>query len=147
MKTYSIKPNEVSRKWHLIDAKDAPLGRIATQSARLLIGKDKPTFTHHIDGGDYVVIINAKELVVTGGKEEKKNYWRHSGYPGGLHKRTLTQQMERDPAKVMIKAIRGMLPVNKLRPGRLARLKVYADENHQHTAQQPQKIQFKGKKV
>ena len=143
MKTYSLKPAEVTRKWYLIDAKEAPLGRISTAAARILIGKDKPSFTPHVDGGDYLVIINAESLVVTGSKEAKKTYWRHSGYPGGIKKRSLNEQMTQDPTKVITKAIRGMLPVNKLRPGRLARLKVYVGEQHPHEPQSPTKLQVK----
>ena len=140
MKTYSIKPKDVTRKWYLLDAREAPLGRLATTAARLLIGKNKPTVTPHVDGGDYVVIINSDALVLSGDKGAKKSYYRHSGYPGGLHKRSLHEQLQADSTKVIFKAVRGMLPVNKLRDGRLARLKVYTDEQHQHQAQQPQKV-------
>jgi large subunit ribosomal protein L13 len=143
MKTYSIKPKDVTRKWYLLDAKEVPLGRLATVAAGLLIGKGKPTVTAHIDGGDYVVIINSDALVVSGDKTKKKTYYRHSGYPGGLHKRTLDEQLQRDSTTVVTRAIRGMLPVNKLRPGRLARLKVYRDEQHQHQPQQPQHVSLK----
>lgn len=147
MPTYSLKPQDVKRKWYLLDAKEVPLGRLATAAARMLIGKDKSSFTPHIDGGDYVVIINAGAVVVTGGKPQKKVYFRHSGYPGGLHKRSLTEQLERDSTKVITKAVRGMLPVNKLRPGRLARLKVYSGEQHPHEPQQPIKYGFKKDKT
>lgn len=134
MKTYSQKPSEVTRAWHLLDASQAPLGRIATVAARLLIGKDKPTVTAHIDGGDYVVIINTDKLVVTGKKADDKIYHNHSGFPSGLRSRALK---EVPSTEVLQKAIRGMLPVNKLRDGRLARLKVYTNEEHNHTAQTP----------
>jgi large subunit ribosomal protein L13 len=146
MKTYSLKAKDVTRKWYILDAREAPLGRIATVAARLLIGKDKPSFTPHVDGGDYVVITNAASLVVTGGKETKKTYYRHSGYPGGLYKRSLGEQMQQDPTKVLTKAVRGMLPVNKLRPQRLARLKVYPGEQHPHEPQQPTKMSLKKEK-
>lgn len=146
MKTYSQKPADVTRKWYLLDASDAPLGRLSTAAAKLLIGKEKPTFTPHVDGGDYVVVINADKLVVTGGKDEKKVYWRHSGFPGGIYKRTLKEQKEVDSTAVLTKAIRGMLPVNKLRDARLKRLKVYAGEEHQNTAQNPEKLSLKGNK-
>jgi large subunit ribosomal protein L13 len=137
MKTYSIKPSEIKRKWYVIDASEAPLGRVSTVAASLLIGKGKPSFTPHMDGGDYVIIINSTNLVVTGKKYTDKEYYRHSGFPGGLYKRTLAEQMERDPNKVIFDAIRGMLPVNKLRDGRLARLKIYVDDQHQHAPQKP----------
>ncbi len=146
MKTFSQKPAEVTRKWYLLDASEAPLGRLSTVAAKLLIGKDKPTFTPHVDGGDYVVIINADNLVVTGGKDEKKIYWRHSGFPGGIYKRTLKEQKEADPTAIVAKAIRGMLPVNKLRDARLKRLKVYTGEEHNNTAQNPEKLSLKGNK-
>jgi large subunit ribosomal protein L13 len=134
-KTYSQKPAEVTRKWYVLDASQTSMGRLATVAARLLIGKDKPTITAHVDGGDYVVIINADKLVVSGGKEEKKVYYNHSGFPGGLRERQLKEVA---PAEALTHAIRGMLPVNKLRDGRLARLKIYAGTEHNHAAQQPE---------
>jgi large subunit ribosomal protein L13 len=143
MKTYSAKPSEVTRKWYLIDATDAPLGRISTTVAKLLIGKDKPMFTKHIDCGDHVVIVNADKLVVTGKKETDKMYYRHSGFPGGLTETSLMAQREKDSTKIMIHAIRGMLPVNKLRDARLARLKVYPGDAHIHEAQKPEKLNLK----
>ena len=143
MKTYSAKPADVTREWYVIDAAEAPLGRIATRVATLLTGKGKPQYTKHIDTGDYVIVINAKDLQVTGGKEEKKIYYRHSNYPGGLKAITLGKQMEKDPTEVLLHAIRGMLPVNKLRDGRLARLKIYADSDHKHEPQQPKVISIK----
>ena len=143
MKTYSAKPSEVTRTWYVIDASDAPLGRIATQVATLLTGKGKSMFTHHIDCGDYVIITNAKNLQVTGKKLEQKMYYRHSGYPGGLKELTLQEKMDRDPTEVLLHAIRGMLPVNKLRDGRLERLKIYADGEHKHEAQKPVTISMK----
>ncbi len=137
MKTFSAKPADVKRQWYLLDASAMSLGRLSTAAARLLIGKDKPTFTSHVDGGDFVVIINSDQLKATGAKKDQKTYWRHSGYPGGLRARTLTEQLDRDSTRVIVHSIRGMLPVNKLRDGRLKRLKVYKDEQHQHTAQSP----------
>lgn len=137
MKTYSAKPKDITRKWYLLDASTLPLGRLSTIAARILIGKDKPQFTPHVDIGDYVIVVNAASLVVTGDKKVGKDYWRHSGFPGGLYKRTLSEQLERDPAKVVTKTVRGMLPVNKLRKGRLMRLKVYTDDRHSHEAQGP----------
>ncbi|HSW37192.1 MAG TPA: 50S ribosomal protein L13 [Candidatus Saccharimonadales bacterium] len=146
MKTYSAKPTDVTRKWYVIDASEAPLGRIATKIATLLTGKGKPQFSHHIDCGDYVIVINAKDLKVTGNKLDKKTYYRHSGYPGGLTETSLNEQMQKDPATVILKAIRGMLPVNKLRAARLERLKIYVDDQHQHEAQKPTVISVKDHK-
>lgn len=143
MKTYSAKPSDVTRKWYIVDASEIPLGRMSTQIAKLLIGKDKTTFTHNIDVGDYVIVVNASKLVVTGKKLNQKMYYSHSGYPGGLKEWNLTEQMEKDPTKVIYKAVRNMLPVNKLRPERLLRLKIYADDQHKHEAQKPEKISVK----
>lgn len=140
MKTFSAKPTDVTRKWYVVDAAEAPLGRVATRVATLLTGKGKPQFTKHIDTGDYVIVINAAKLQVTGDKLNKKIYYRHSGFPGGIKQRTLTEQLEKDPTEVLQHAIRGMLPVNKLRDDRLARLKIYADAEHKHEAQQPEVI-------
>lgn len=144
-RTYTIKPAEVSRKWYVMDASEAPLGRLSTVAASLLIGKSKPTVTPHVDGGDYVVIINAAKLKVTGGKMLKKMYYNHSGYPSGLRTRRLEEVMDKDPTEVVTLAIRGMLPVNKLRDGRLARLKIYSDDQHPHMPQQPETISLKTK--
>ena len=143
MKTYSAKPTDVTRKWYLIDASEISLGRMSTVVAKLLIGKDKPMFTKHIDCGDYVVIINSDKLVVTGKKETDKIYYRHSGFPGGLTETSLMHQREKDSTKIVIHSIRGMLPVNKLRDARLARLKVYTGEDHSHDPQKPEKINLK----
>jgi large subunit ribosomal protein L13 len=145
MKTYSIKPREVSRKWYVLDASQAPLGRLSTQAASLLLGKGKPTVTAHIDGGDFVIIVNAEKLVVTGNKVKDKDYFRHSGFPGGLYKRTLGEQMGLDPVKVIEHSIRGMLPLNKLRDQRLKRLKIYAGAEHNHSAQTPKTISLSRK--
>lgn len=143
MKTYSAKPADVTRKWYVVDASDAPLGRISTTIATLLLGKGKPQFTKHIDCGDFVIVINADKLVTTGDKGTKKVYYRHSGYPGGLTETTLDAQLAKDSTQVIIHAVRGMLPVNKLRDARLQRLKVYADAEHQHAAQKPTAISLK----
>jgi large subunit ribosomal protein L13 len=143
MKTYSAKPSDVTRKWYVIDASEAPLGRISTKVATLLTGKGKPIFTHHIDCGDYVVIINSDKLVVTGNKLIGKMYYRHSGFPGGIKAASLQDKMASDSTDVLYRAIRGMLPVNKLRAGRLARLKIYAAAEHQHEAQKPESISVK----
>jgi large subunit ribosomal protein L13 len=137
MNTYSAKPTDVVRKWYVIDAAEAPLGRVCTVIATLLTGKGKPQFTQHIDCGDFVVVINADKLVTTGTKNTDKMYYSYSGYPGGLTERTLEQQKEKDVTKVIEKAVKGMLPVNRLRPDRLMRLKIYAGAEHKHEAQQP----------
>ena len=142
-KTYSQKPAEVTRKWVLIDAASAPLGRVATAIAKHLIGKYKPTYTPHVDGGDYVVVINADKLVVTGDKETAKTYYHHSGFPGGIKSASLAEIREKDAPQVIYAAVKGMLPKNKLLDERMKRLKVYAGEAHAHTAQQPQKVEVK----
>jgi large subunit ribosomal protein L13 len=143
MKTYSAKPSDVTRKWYVIDAAEAPIGRIATRVATLLTGKEKPQFTQHIDCGDYVIVINAANMVVTGKKLDQKMYYHHSHFPGGLKETALKDQLIKDPTKAVEHAIRGMLPVNKLRDGRLARLKIYAGSEHNHEAQKPHTISVK----
>jgi large subunit ribosomal protein L13 len=143
IKTYSAKPTEVVREWFIIDASEAPLGRVATKIATLLTGKGKPQFTHHIDCGDFVVVINTAQIVVTGKKLTDKMYYHHSHFPGGLKEISLENQLEKDPTKVLFHAVRGMLPVNKLRDGRLNRLKIYADSDHKHAPQQPKTISVK----
>jgi large subunit ribosomal protein L13 len=143
MKTFSAKPTDISRKWYVIDASEAPLGRVATVAANLLTGKGKPMLTQHIDTGDYVIIINTDQLVVTGKKLQDKMYYRHSNYPGGLTETTLAEQMTKDSTKVFEHAIRGMLPVNKLRKARLERLKIYAGSEHNHEAQKPENFSVK----
>lgn len=143
MKTFSAKPSDVTRKWYVLDASEMPLGRLATKAATLLTGKGKPMFTKHIDCGDYVIVINADQVVATGAKMSDKMYYRYSGFPGGLSERTMQEQLEKDSGVVVTKAIRGMLPVNKLRDERLARLKVYGGADHKHEAQAPEKISLK----
>jgi large subunit ribosomal protein L13 len=144
--TYSAKPVDVTRKWYVIDASEAPLGRVSTKIATLLTGKGKPMFTKHIDCGDFVVVINAGQTVVTGKKNEDKMYYHHSHYPGGLKELAFKDVMIKDPTKALTLAVRGMLPVNKLRPERLQRLKVYAGAEHNHAAQAPIAISVKGNK-
>lgn len=140
-RTYSQKNTEVTRTWYILDASTMPYGRLSTQAASLLIGKHKPSYTPHVDGGDYVIIINAAKLVFSGNnKASNKRYYRHSGYPGGIRSKTLEQKLEEDPCDVIVHAVRGMIPANKLRDGRLARLKVYVDDQHNHSAQKP--VQF-----
>jgi large subunit ribosomal protein L13 len=145
-KTYSPKPTDITRTWYLIDASDVAFGRIATQAARMLIGKDKPMFASHIDCGDYVIIINTDKLGITGDKLDQKMYYHHSGHAGGLKSMSLRQKVDRDSTEVLWRAVRGMLPVNKLRPARLARLKIYPNEEHNQRPQKPIKIDMKAKK-
>ena len=142
-KTYSQKTAEISRRWIIIDASTAPLGRVATQIAKYLIGKYKPTYTPHVDNGDYVVVINAEKVVVTGAKETDKKYYLHSGFPGGLTELSLGELRAKFPERVITEAVKGMIPRNKLAAGRLARLRVFVGENHTHTAQTPEKVEVK----
>jgi large subunit ribosomal protein L13 len=142
-KTFSQKPADVTRRWLLIDAADAPLGRISTEIAKYLIGKYKPTYTPHVDGGDYVVVINAKNVVVTGNKETGKVYYRHSGFPGGIKSATLADVRKSFPERIIENAVKGMLPKNKLVDARMKRLKVFAGSDHNHTAQSPEKVEVK----
>lgn len=146
-KTYSAKPTDVTRKWFVVDASDLTLGRISTKVAEILTGKSKATYTPHIDCGDFVIVINSDNLKVTGDKINKKIYYKHTGYPGGLKETTLGKKLEADSRDVIIHSIRGMLPVNKLRDGRLKRLKVYRDSSHNHNAQKPQILSLKKDKA
>jgi len=146
MKTYSAKPTDVTRQWYVVDASEAPLGRVATKVATLLTGKAKPQFTKHIDCGDYVVVINSAKIITTGNKLNKKVYYRHSGYPGGMGEATLAEKLKSNPIFVIEHAVRGMLPVNKLRDERLARLKVYPGTEHNHEAQKPVTISVRQSK-
>jgi large subunit ribosomal protein L13 len=141
LKTYSAKPHEIVRHWYLIDAEAKTLGRLATQIADLLRGKGKPEYTAHIDTGDFVVVVNAEKVHVTGKKLEQKIYYRHSGYPGGLRQRTLAEQLERRPEEVLRKAVKGMLPKNRLAAAQLNKLKIYAGPEHPHSAQNPVTIE------
>lgn len=142
-KTFSQKPAEVKREWFLVDASELPLGRLATIIANKLIGKSKPTYTPHVDGGDYVVVINAAKVVVTGDKETGKIYYRHSGFPGGIKDATLAEVREKFPERIIEAAVQGMLPKNKLSADRMGRLKVFAGSEHAHTAQTPKKVEVK----
>jgi large subunit ribosomal protein L13 len=135
--TYSPKPSEITRAWHVIDANDVVLGRLAVQAATLLRGKHKPTFAPHMDTGDFVVIINAEKIAVSGNKREGKFLYRHSGFPGGLRKRTVGEMIEKYPEKLVEKAIQGMLPHTRLGRAQAKKLKVYAGPEHPHAAQQP----------
>jgi large subunit ribosomal protein L13 len=133
--TFMQRKEDVTRKWHLVDVKDQVLGRIATQIAEKLIGKDKPTYTPHTDGGDFVVVINARQVAVTRGKEQKKIYYKHSGFPGGLKQRTFEEMIRKNPEEVIRLAVKNMLPKNRLQSDRMARLKIYADADHKHESQ------------
>lgn len=140
MKTYSQKGSEIKREWWVVDASTMPLGKLAVVIADKLMGKSKVTYTPHIDNGDYVVVLNAKKLVVTGDKMVQKKYYRHSGYPGGLTELKLEEVIEKNPAVAITAAVKGMLPKNKLAADRLKRLRVFDGEEHAHTAQNPKEI-------
>ena len=142
-KTYSQKTAEISREWFLVDASELPLGRIATIVADKLIGKSKPTYTPHIDNGDYVVVINAADTVLTGNKETGKVYYRHSGFPGGIKDATAAEVREKFPERIIEAAVKGMLPKNKLQSERMKRLRVFAGSEHTHEAQTPKKVEVK----
>lgn len=140
MKTYSQKASEIKRDWYLIDASSMPLGKLSVIIADKLMGKSKVTYTPHIDNGDYVVVINAKDLKVTGEKMTQKMYHRHSGFPGGLTSLKLEEVVEKDPTIAIKHAVKGMLPKNKLAADRMARLRVFAGAEHTHAAQNPKEI-------
>ena len=140
MKTYSQKGSEIKREWWVIDASSMPLGKLAVVIADKLMGKSKVTYTPHIDNGDYVVVVNAKNLVVTGDKMVQKKYYRHSGFPGGLTELKLEEVIEKDPSVAISAAVKGMLPKNKLAAERLRRLRVFDGAEHTHTAQNPKEI-------
>jgi len=138
MKTYTAKKENVQRKWILIDAENQVLGRMATGIADILRGKNKPTYTPHVDTGDFVVIINASKIRLTGRKLENKTYYRHSGYPGGFKAETAAERMKKRPESIILHAIKGMLPKNKLRMEMLKKLKIYSGSEHPHAAQKPE---------
>jgi large subunit ribosomal protein L13 len=138
MKSYMARPHEVERRWHLVDAQGQTLGRLATEIARLLRGKNKPQYTPHVDTGDFVVVVNAEKVVVTGKKAEQKVYYRHTGYPGGLKETSYEVMMERKPTEILRKAVRGMMPRTRLGRQQLRKLKIYAGPEHPHEAQDPQ---------
>ncbi|MDT5017647.1 MAG: large subunit ribosomal protein [Mycobacterium sp.] len=143
MRTYSPKPGDITREWHVIDATDVVLGRLAVEAAKLLRGKHKPTFTPNVDGGDFVIVINAEKVAVSGDKLKKKFLYRHSGFPGGLRKRALGDEMAKHADRVVENAIIGMLPHTKLSRQAQKKLKVYTGPNHPHTAQQPVTFEIK----
>jgi large subunit ribosomal protein L13 len=140
MKTWNAKPADVERSWYVVDADGETLGRLATRIADTLRGKRKPGYTPHVDTGDFVVVVNADKIVVTGKKLDQKLYYRHSGYPGGLRSRTLAAELERRPTEVIRKAVKGMMPRNRLGRAQLGKLKVYAGPEHPHEAQQPEPL-------
>ena len=142
MRTFTPKADEVTRQWHVIDAEDIVLGRLATHAATLLRGKHKPTFAPHIDTGDHVIIINCEKIVLTAGKAEKKKVFRHSGFPGGIKEQTFADLLEKKPEDAVRNTVRGMLPKNRLGRAQLKKLKVYAGPNHPHAAQQPQVLEL-----
>ena len=141
MKTFSAKAETVKRDWLIVDANGKTLGRLCSEVARRLRGKHKPEFTPHVDTGDFIVVVNAEKIHVTGDKLAQKTYWRHSGYPGGIKSRTLGEMLERRPEEVIRKAVKGMLPRNRLARQQLTKLKVYAGPDHPHAAQQPQPME------
>ncbi|MCL4239440.1 MAG: 50S ribosomal protein L13 [Anaerolineae bacterium] len=143
MKTYTPRQDDIQREWFVIDAKDQTLGRLATQVAVLLRGKHKPIFAPHMDVGDFVIIVNADKIRVTGDKLDQKVYYRHSGYPGGIKSRTLREQLDRYPDRVIRTAVRGMLPKNSLGRAMIKKLKIYAGDKHPHQAQQPKAYELK----
>src|SRR5687767_7347882 len=138
--TYSPKASEIQRSWHVVDAEGLVLGRLATEVARLLRGKHKPTFAPHLDTGDHVIIINADKIVLTSDKAEKKLVWRHSGYPGGIRSRTYADLLDKRPEQAVRNTVRGMLPKNRLGRQMIKKLKVYAGPTHPHSAQRPQPL-------
>jgi len=142
--TYMAKPGEVERKWHLVDAEGQTLGRLASEVASLLRGKHKPEFTPHVDTGDFVVVINADKIVLTGKKLQQKNYYRHSGYMGGLKTTSAQVMLQKKPEKMIELAVYGMLPKNRLGRALQSKLKVYAGSEHPHAAQQPQPYELRG---
>ena len=137
MRTYTPKPGEITRAWHVIDATDVVLGRLASQTAILLRGKHKPTFAPHVDTGDFVIIINADKVALTGAKLEQKKAYHHSGFPGGLKSTSYTELLAKNPEKAVEKAVRGMLPKTTLGRAQLSKLKIYSGSEHPHAAQQP----------
>jgi len=141
MKTYTAKPGEVTREWYLVDADGQTLGRLATLIADTLRGKRKPQYTPHVDTGDFVIVVNAEKIQVTGNKLDQKRYYRHSGYPGGLRSRTLREQLERRPTEVLRVAVKGMLPKNRLARQQITKLKIYAGPEHPHEAQNPKPLE------
>jgi len=142
LKCYNVKASEVEKAWFEVDATGKTLGRLATEIAKILTGKHKPTYSPHIDVGDHVVVVNAEKIALTGKKLTDKEYWRHSGYPGALKLTTVQKMLDTHPERVIEKAVKGMLPNNKLRAPRLKKLKVYVGPKHRHQAQAPQALEI-----
>lgn len=142
MKTYAMKAGEIERRWYVVDATGKTLGRLATQIARILRGKHKPGFTPYLDNGDYVIVINAEKIQVTGRKLDTKYYYRYSGHLGGLKSVVLREQLKKYPDRVIVSAVRGMLPKNRLGRAMIKKLKVYAGDKHPHQAQQPEPLEL-----
>ncbi|MDX6415343.1 MAG: 50S ribosomal protein L13 [Gaiellaceae bacterium] len=142
MKTYNAKPGEIARHWYVVDADGQTLGRLATRIADTLRGKGKAEYTPHVDTGDFVIVVNAEKIHVTGNKLDQKRYYRHSGYPGGLRSRTLREQLDRRPEEVLRKAVKGMLPRNRLARQQINKLKIYAGPEHPHAPQAPQPLNW-----
>lgn len=137
-RTFSPKPGDIKRVWYVVDAADAPLGRLSSEVAQILRGKSKPTYAPHMDGGDFVIIVNAEKIYVSGNKETQKIYFRHSGYPGGLRAETFAKVRKERPERIIESAVRGMLPKNRLGRQMIKKLKVYAGPDHPHQAQSPE---------
>ncbi len=146
MKTYSAKPEEIVRRWYIVDATDRTLGRLATQIATVLMGKHKAIYTPHVDCGDFVIVVNAEKVRFTGNRLEEKFYYRYSGYPGGMKKTSLRTMLQTHPERVISEAVRRMLPKNALARHMLKKLKVYAGPEHPHAAQRPEPLELKGRK-
>ncbi|HYI15947.1 MAG TPA: 50S ribosomal protein L13 [Thermomicrobiales bacterium] len=144
VKTYIPKATEIERRWYIVDAEGLTLGRLATQIATIIRGKHKPSFTPHLDVGDYVIVVNAEKVHVTGNKEEQKFYYRHSGYPGGFRSTSLRDQLAKHPERVIETAVKGMIPHTNLGRDQLKKLKVFAGPNHPHAAQQPTPLEIRG---
>ena len=142
MKTYATKPEDIERRWYVVNAEGKILGRLASEVAKILRGKHKPYFAPHLDTGDYVIVINAAKIRVTGKKLDDKIYYRHSGYPGGLRSTTLAEMLKKRPTRVMRLAVRGMLPHNRLGRAMMRKLKIYEGESHPHQAQNPQELEL-----
>ncbi|MBW7996747.1 MAG: 50S ribosomal protein L13 [Candidatus Glassbacteria bacterium] len=142
MQTFSVKPTDIEKKWYVVDASGKVLGRLATEISRVLRGKHKPYFAPHLDTGDFVIVVNAEKIRLTGRKMEQKHYFRHSGYPGGAKTVRLDKMLQAHPERVIMKAVKGMLPHNRLGRSQLKKLKVYAGSDHPHQSQQPQAMEI-----
>ena len=146
-KTFSPKPGDIERVWYVVDASDLPLGRLASEIATLLRGKHKPTYAPHVDGGDFIIVVNAEKVAVTSDKSQSKIYYRHSGYPGGIKAETFDSLRERRPEAIIERAVRGMLPKTRLGRQMGRKLKVYAGPDHPHAAQKPEPLELRIRKV